>query len=592
MTDILKSYTDLNSSTPRFQVSAVLNSIIDADPFLFDQPSRAALIRLLLRDLKSAGSKSRLLHKDAAQALLAVKTLGRIPAGSEPLTESSNISTLLELSNSLIKEDKNASSEALRCIANTMLLYDHARVTFVSREVGGGEACATMLEKATTPDQIFTLSRILFLATASPSSLILSLVEDRRRGRTIIDIITMKIDMIMASLLNNKYLARDAMSELVKFAFNILHHYPNLHSIASKTSKEYQSPNLDGLLPPLLRVYQSLPPTYPTPLVSPLTHVIHALVTIPITPSLVTLWFSSTRSPTHRASSHSHSHSSPVHRSPSISTPKSSTLDRAFHQVIAAGRRSLSISSNSPASMYGISYHDVVLRTLDLLEIVFSHYFPSNSNPDSLEVRQSFKIDLTRSGMPNDTSLDELLSPLVALCTRICMMDKASRLRVREWIVPADLDRSRPLDERADFLGRCIRLLRSVYHTRLKASVGEMLYAACDCDASILSSLFGYGNVAGFLFNKGILSAPPPPSSDPYSSSSSSQRYINPITGTYDTRPQGGIGGPTEEMTEEEKEEEMDKLFVLFDRLERSGAPPANQRKSVHPRTKSKHTPQ
>lgn len=53
---------------------------------------------------------------------------------------------------------------------------------------------------------------------------------------------------------------------------------------------------------------------------------------------------------------------------------------------------------------------------------------------------------------------------------------------MREWTVPPDLDRTNPLDERADFLGRCIRLLGSVYHTRLKDAVGEMLYAACDSD--------------------------------------------------------------------------------------------------------------
>lgn len=83
MTDILKSYTDLSSSTPRHQVSVVLQSIINGDfeiricrfevvinPILeqfLDQSTRAALIRLLLKDLKS--SKSRLLHKGARENL-------------------------------------------------------------------------------------------------------------------------------------------------------------------------------------------------------------------------------------------------------------------------------------------------------------------------------------------------------------------------------------------------------------------------------------------------------------------------------------------------------------------------------------------
>lgn len=84
------------------------------------------------------------------------------------------------------------------------------------------------LQKAATPDQIFTLCRIMFLATASPSALILSLVEDKRHGRTIIDVLAMKMDMMMASLLADKTFARDAVSELLKFAFNILHHYPEV----------------------------------------------------------------------------------------------------------------------------------------------------------------------------------------------------------------------------------------------------------------------------------------------------------------------------------------------------------------------------
>ncbi|KAJ3860617.1 guanine nucleotide exchange factor [Lentinula novae-zelandiae] len=592
MTDILRSYTDLSPSTPRFHVSTVLQSIINALPLTFDQSTRAVLVRLLLKDLRTLSSKSRLFHKDAALALLALKTLGRVPVGSEPLTEASSLCTLLELSSSLYKEDRNASSEALKCVANTLLLYDHARVTFISKEVGGGEFCASMLEKATTPEQLFTLSRIMFLATASPSSLILSLVEDKRHGRTTIDVIAMKIDIVLSNVLGNKAFARDAMSELLKFSFNLLLHYPKVRPWIVIMSKNFKAQILMGtyhwmhetpfaynpisLLPPLLRVYQNLPRTFPIPLAPPLTHAIHALVTIPMTPTLITLWFSATRNSTSR-------HVLP----PQTPRPRSSsTLDRALN-VFAAGRRSLSISSNSPASMIGNSYHDVVVRTMDLLEVVFSFHFPSNSNPDSREVREAFKNVLVGSAMSVDTSLDELVSPLLALCTRICMMDKTSRKRVREWIIPPNLDRSYPLDERDDFLGKCIRLLGSVYHLRLKATVGEMLYAACDCDPSILSSLIGYGHVAGFLFNKGILSAPPPPSNDPHSS----QRVVNPITGTYDTMPPGGLNSHIAEMTEEEKEIEMDKLFVLFDRLDRSGAPPPDQRKTAHSTVKSKRTP-
>ena len=91
--------------------------------------------------------------------------------------------------------------------------------------------------------------------------------------------------------------------------------------------------------------------------------------------------------------------------------------------------------------------------------------------------------------------------------------------------------------------------------------------------ATTLSALVGYGNVAGYLFNKGILSAPPPNTSTTNPSlTTSSGQPINPITGTTE-RPKPDAP----EMTEEEKEREMEKLFVLFDRLEKTGNLPREQ---------------
>ena len=88
---------------------------------------------------------------------------------------------------------------------------------------------------------------------------------------------------------------------------------------------------------------------------------------------------------------------------------------------------------------------------------------------------------------------------------------------------------------------------------------------------SILASYVGYGNVAGFLFNKGIMSAPPPPAggSGPSAPTTTTSGVpIHPITGVAE-KP-----APAVEMSDEEKEREAEKLFVLFDRLEKSGAIP------------------
>jgi len=91
----------------------------------------------------------------------------------------------------------------------------------------------------------------------------------------------------------------------------------------------------------------------------------------------------------------------------------------------------------------------------------------------------------------------------------------------------------------------------------------------------------GYGNVAGFLFQKGVFNAPSQSHTGAAATSTSSGETINPITGTT-MRPTEGVP-----MSDEEKEREMEKLFVLFDRLERTGAIQADQnpmRKAIQQR--------
>lgn len=364
----------------------------------------------------------------------------------------------------------------------------------------------------------------------------------------------------------------------------------NASAANNKVIGDFWSPNLEGLLPPLLRVFHSLPPTFPSPIVSPLTHVIHALITIPINNSTRSKWFpqQSKRPPSRAKSS---SNASPLSSSPpmTIPSPKTSspgsrsesppltnspthkstkTLDRALSVI----SRSL---SRSPSPNLLSKNNDTFLHVHDLLEVSFAHYFPEVTDPDDASIRDILKTEIPEGGL-GDVTLDDTLSPLVVLMTRFCEADETCRTRAREWLVPHDLDRSTSLEGRPDMLGRCLRLLGSVYNQRLKDSVGEMLYAICDSDASTLSSLFGYGNVAGFLFNKGVMSAPTPPDSSSSSGpqlTTASGETINPITGTTmpDTKPE------LPDLTEEEKEQEMEKLFVLFDRLEKSGAIPPSQ---------------
>ncbi|KAJ7715069.1 guanine nucleotide exchange factor [Mycena metata] len=603
MSTILQQYHAASAT----DVQPVLNSIVNAGPFTFDAASRTELIQSLLTDLKN---KSRISAKDNALALLAVKTLGKNPTGSETLGTAPNLTILLGLVASL-KDDPEASGEALRCIANALLLIENARRVFISKDVNGGETCMSQFQKSSNPDQIFLLSRILFLATVHPSAFITNLVEEKRHGSTVVDIIGDKLDLLLVSLLSGTKMAKEAMVDVLKFTFNILMHYPKSleNGDANKVIGDSWSPKLDPILPPLLRVFHALPPTFPAPVAAPLTHVIHSLITIPVSPSLRAEWFAaSPRSsgtsspkgkhvaapappivipPSPRRADSSSSTSSRTHspvRAGTPTSPKSSTLDRAL-SVLAAGRRSLSRSSSPvppTASSGGTNGAnklpaDTLLRAHALLEVAFAHYFPDATEADDPAVRELARAEAGPNAGPD--ALDDELSPLVVLITRLCVADEGSRLRTRDWVCPPDLDRSAAagaLEGRPDLLGRCLRLLGSVYHARLKDSVGEMLFVICDSDATTMSTLFGYGNVAGFLFNKGIMNAPPPPSSSsttPAGLAAAAAEHINPITGTAQEARE-----PVPEMTDEEKEREMEKLFVVFDRLERRGeiAPESN----------------
>jgi hypothetical protein len=139
-----------------------------------DDTNRKELAQAIIDDLKSltkgssSASKCRLgtkgvflicvlcLHSrhlnpiiDCAQALAALKSLGKNPVGSEVIATSANLAAVLAVSEHL-KDDPDASNEALKCIANALLLVESARRTFAKKEVGGGESMVESLEVSRT----------------------------------------------------------------------------------------------------------------------------------------------------------------------------------------------------------------------------------------------------------------------------------------------------------------------------------------------------------------------------------------------------------------------------------------------------------
>jgi len=91
-----------------------------------------------------------------------------------------------------------------------------------------------------------------------------------------------------------------------------------------------------------------------------------------------------------------------------------------------------------------------------------------------------------------------------------------------------------------------------------------LLFELSDSDADTFVRNVGFGFASGFLMRKGI----PLPNVGATTVGASSNQAVNPVTGQ---RMEHEEEVELPEMTEEEKEKEAERLFVLFERLKATG---------------------
>ncbi len=141
-------------------------------------------------------------------------------------------------------------------------------------------------------------------------------------------------------------------------------------------------------------------------------------------------------------------------------------------------------------------------------------------------------------------------------------------------LLPSNEERAQPLGK-SDTLASCLlRLSTSAVAPNVREGISSLLFEISNKDATSFVRNVGYGFAAGFLMTHNL---PVPDnalkgqsgSEDPGGRLTSiDSKEVNPITGQRrDMEPQA----PGPEMTDEEKEREAEKLFVLFDRLKATG---------------------
>lgn len=195
------------------------------------------------------------------------------------------------------------------------------------------------------------------------------------------------------------------------------------------------------------------------------------------------------------------------------------------------------------------------------LDLYFSSSPADISNLDDLEgqfIKRLIEILDSMTKQYKDEDLEDTGAPLITLIRKIYpQMPKASRTVFEAALLPSSGERDKPLGQSDTLAARLLKLTTSALAPTLRTSVAAMLYEMSDSDPAKFTQNVGYGYASGFLMSQGI------PVPTDASSQHQTDADVNPVTGQRrDAEPE------VDElpMTDEEKEREAERLFVLFER--------------------------
>ncbi|CAK3956029.1 guanine nucleotide exchange factor synembryn like [Lecanosticta acicola] len=435
----------------------------------------------LLKELEQNLEDAKLSLKQQEDTLGKVKVLGRNPDNAGSIFSKRGISILSKYG--LDQQDANVSREALRCLANALLLNEPSRQIFV--DLGYVPKTAERL-KIDHRDDEFLAARILFLLTYSTKVDFQPLIDDHQLADSI-----------------NKQIARHAKNfskagrrksitspmqdmaliETLKLTFNITYYYPD------------QIPKFTPSVEPLINIVLHHPLPSP-PLQPPITYLLNALLNLDLKAS------------EKKTPIGPESRSSPLFP---YSDPES-VIDRL------------------------VCIFDEAIRTQD------------------------------------EKELDQAAAPLCTLIRRIYELATPQMKSWMRWILlPRTKDRDKPLGQGETLSARLLRLSCSPNLPTLRENISSLLFELSDKDANKFVQNIGYGFASGFLMSHNIeVPASAIEASSIGSDDTEGGADANPITGQRWAAEERD-GPQASEMTQEEKEREAERLFVLFERLKATG---------------------
>lgn len=364
----------------------------------------------------------------------------------------------------------STSHNALRCLANAMLIKPEARQMFVDL---GCESKACEQLKRDTWDDEFLCSRVIFLTTYGTNIDLAKLVDEYGLAKTVTD-------------------------KLAKHA-----------GLATGSGKARQDPMQDMALADTLKLMFNV------------THFCKASVDdfTPAVPHIVTLL-------------------------QKRDNPPSRPLDGFYTHLINALVNLKLDNEEAQAALYpeGEQQKSVAERLIELLDLSLKTY--------------------------GENDLEQIVTPLVSVLRSFHeSAPEAVRDFVRSKLLPTKEEREEVLGRGETLASRFLRNSTNAVAPQLRDAISHTLFEMSDKDASIFVENVGYGYASGFLYQNNI----PVPKNAAGEDGGDSERPVNPITGQFLDQE---TGPELPEMTEEEKEREAERLFVLFERFVAITPPP------------------
>lgn len=158
--------------------------------------------------------------------------------------------------------------------------------------------------------------------------------------------------------------------------------------------------------------------------------------------------------------------------------------------------------------------------------------------------------------------LEEKAVPLLHSLIVIHELAPDGSRKYMQWLLlPEDDERSQPIG-RSDTLSSRLLKLSTTPYAKLKTSISELMFVLSGKNPENLTRRIGYGFAAGFLASRGM--EIPQNASEAFATNSEGlAAEVNPVTGQRWAAEPEDTGPP---MTQEEKEREAERLFVLFER--------------------------